>query len=327
VPTKIGAISSLAKTGSKFVQLNLDDGQKVELQHPLWDHVRSTYQPGERLIFVERRGRLFRFVHWVGTPEEAEQAVASGILKRDEIDPSPHRPTGSLDVPGVPSAPELHEGDDLADIKKIAIARARAFADGIALNNSKKVQRLIEEIPTTAEDLEAMTLFGGLPFRPASEVRVPYESPWPQGVHDLLMEYELTYFQTFLARLNRRFEESRLDNGRYAASFSRGREAGLRVQEPITPTAVEQAESLANDSLDMDPYMQAWALGYATALRARADEAAPPRRRWVGNLEGELADAGLRRTTQGLPGGWRAGHRTTIQRVLNAALRKTGNLH
>lgn len=85
MPTKVGSISSVGRTGARFVEAYLDSGERVELKHALWDHVGATYRPGQQLVFVERRGRLFRFVHWAGTLEEANEALASGVLAPDEV--------------------------------------------------------------------------------------------------------------------------------------------------------------------------------------------------------------------------------------------------
>lgn len=71
VRMKVGAIASLGRKGSAFVELYLDTGERVALPHAMWEHVQGTYQPGERLIFVERRGAVFHFVHWVGNADES----------------------------------------------------------------------------------------------------------------------------------------------------------------------------------------------------------------------------------------------------------------
>jgi hypothetical protein len=85
MPTKVGRIAALRRTGPRFVQVELDSGDRVEVQHPLWEHVTNSYPADTQLVFVERRGRLFRFVQWVGTPEEARQAVSDGVLRDDEL--------------------------------------------------------------------------------------------------------------------------------------------------------------------------------------------------------------------------------------------------
>ncbi len=85
MPTKWGRVVSWGKTDPKFVQAYLESGEKVELPLSLRDHMIATYSPNEALVFVERRGRLFRFVQWVGRPGEAVEAVAAGILRDDEV--------------------------------------------------------------------------------------------------------------------------------------------------------------------------------------------------------------------------------------------------
>lgn len=97
MPTKVGSIAGRGRTGAKFVELFLNTGEKVELAHELWEDVALTYLPDEVLHFVERRGRMFRFVHWVGTRAEAEKAVADGTLEQGEVPP----PTpGEVEAPG-----------------------------------------------------------------------------------------------------------------------------------------------------------------------------------------------------------------------------------
>lgn len=87
MPTKVGTIQSLGRTGSKFIELHLDTGETVEVPRALYPQVLA-YPSGTRLVFVERRGRLFRFVQWVGSVQEAVEAVDSGILAPPEVPPS-----------------------------------------------------------------------------------------------------------------------------------------------------------------------------------------------------------------------------------------------
>jgi hypothetical protein len=87
VPTKVGAVRSLGRTGSKFIELHLDTGETVEVPHALYPQV-VAYPSGTRLVFVERRGRFFRFVQWVGSVPEAVEAVDLGILAPHEVPPS-----------------------------------------------------------------------------------------------------------------------------------------------------------------------------------------------------------------------------------------------
>jgi hypothetical protein len=86
--TKRGRIVGVEKLGPKFAQLRLDTGDKVELPLDFWDHVQQRYRPEDELVFVERRGRIFSFVQWVGTEPEAAEAVRSGELTAREYQPA-----------------------------------------------------------------------------------------------------------------------------------------------------------------------------------------------------------------------------------------------
>jgi hypothetical protein len=86
--TKRGRIVGVEKLGPKFAQLRLDTGNKVELPLDFWDHVQQRYRPEDELVFVERRGRIFSFVQWVGTESEAAEAVRSGELTPREYQPA-----------------------------------------------------------------------------------------------------------------------------------------------------------------------------------------------------------------------------------------------
>lgn len=87
--TKRGRIVGVEKVGSKFAQLRLATGEKIELPLELWEHVQERYRPEDELVFVERRGRIFSFVQWVGTDPEAADAVRSGELTPREYTPAP----------------------------------------------------------------------------------------------------------------------------------------------------------------------------------------------------------------------------------------------
>ena len=105
--TKRGRITSIEKIGSQFARLRLSTGEKVELPRDFWEHVQERYRPEDELVFVERRGRIFSFVHWVGTDSEAADALRSGELTHREYTPAPAptRETGSgwgAPPPGVP---------------------------------------------------------------------------------------------------------------------------------------------------------------------------------------------------------------------------------
>lgn len=84
MPTKSGRITSYGRAGPKFTEAFLDPGDRVELSPAALAAVRL-HDPSDWLVFVERRGRLFHYVQWVGTPLEAVEAVKDGILRPDEI--------------------------------------------------------------------------------------------------------------------------------------------------------------------------------------------------------------------------------------------------
>ncbi len=85
MPTKWGRIGSLGRKGAKFVEAYLDGGERVELPHDVLRYITETYSPDTSLVFVERRGLLFHFVQWVGTPDEAVAALEQGILSAREV--------------------------------------------------------------------------------------------------------------------------------------------------------------------------------------------------------------------------------------------------
>jgi hypothetical protein len=84
MPTKVGKITGWGRRGPKFVEAFLEAGQKVELSTEALAAV-TAHDPSESLVFVERRGRLFHYVQWVGTCEEAVKAIDEGVLRQDEI--------------------------------------------------------------------------------------------------------------------------------------------------------------------------------------------------------------------------------------------------
>jgi hypothetical protein len=83
--TKHGRVESLLSVGSKFVQLRLESGQKVELPHDLWAKIQSRHRPDHELVFVERRGRVFSYVQWVGTMAELGIALIRGEVRESEL--------------------------------------------------------------------------------------------------------------------------------------------------------------------------------------------------------------------------------------------------
>jgi len=102
--TKRGCVTELIQVGPKFAQLRISSGQKVELPLALWDLVQARYRPDQELVFVERRGRIFSFVQWVGTDSEAVEAVRSGDLAEREYRPvlGWPRPSAQVDAPWDP---------------------------------------------------------------------------------------------------------------------------------------------------------------------------------------------------------------------------------
>jgi hypothetical protein len=84
MPTKLGRVVRWGRRGSKFTEAFLEDGERVELSDDALAVVRA-HDPAHQLVFVERRGRIFRYVQWVGTPAEAVLAVKDGTLRPGEI--------------------------------------------------------------------------------------------------------------------------------------------------------------------------------------------------------------------------------------------------
>jgi hypothetical protein len=85
VATKAGVIVSLGRRGSTFQEAYLDTGAKVDLPHDAWEFIQKSYPAGTLLIFVERRGNVFNFVQWAGTPEQARKALDRGLLESREV--------------------------------------------------------------------------------------------------------------------------------------------------------------------------------------------------------------------------------------------------
>lgn len=255
--TKVGSIKSLGRTGAKFVEAYLSTGERVELPHPIWDHVRTAYAPGQWLVFVERRGRLFRFVHWVGTPEEAEDARAQGILE-------PHE---------VPFALILRVDTEPEHLRAVAVNLARAHAEGFPIANKSRARRLLEEIPREQADLDAMELFSGLPFDPAQSLLMPYDPPRPEALYTLLGMYQLTYFQTFYRRLNARLDESEIDQKAFEQAVALGRQQAMSVRaDKRSYVLAEMASTDAEDLKDMEPFLRGVWIGTYQTLRALESE-------------------------------------------------------
>jgi hypothetical protein len=84
MPTKFGRIVRYGRAGPKFVEAFLDSGDRVELS-PIALRVVQDHDPTAALLFVERRGRIFHYVQWVGAPDEAVQALRDGVLYPNEV--------------------------------------------------------------------------------------------------------------------------------------------------------------------------------------------------------------------------------------------------
>ena len=261
--TKVGSITSKGRTGAKFVEAYLSSGERVELSHAMWDRVCTAYRPGQWLVFVERRGRLFRFVHWVGTPEEAEDARAQGILEPQEV------PFALILT--VNTEPEL--------LRAVAVDAARAHAEGFPIANKSRAWRLLEEIPREQGDLDAMVVFGGLPFDPAQSLLMPYDPPRPEALYSLLGIYQLTYFQSFYRRLNARLEESGMDQEAFDKAVALGRQQAMSVRaDKRGDLLAEMGSTDAEDLKDMGFMRGVWIGTYQTlrALESEPSQDSPP---------------------------------------------------
>jgi hypothetical protein len=84
MPAKSGRIVGWGRHGSKFTEAFLEGGERVELSDEALAVVRA-HDPADYLVFVERRGRIFRYVQWVGTCQEAVLALKDGTLRPGEI--------------------------------------------------------------------------------------------------------------------------------------------------------------------------------------------------------------------------------------------------
>lgn len=84
MPAKFGRIVRWGRRGSKFTEAFLEGGERVELSDEALAVVRA-HDPTHQLVFVERRGRIFRYVQWVGTCEEAVLATQDGTLRPGEV--------------------------------------------------------------------------------------------------------------------------------------------------------------------------------------------------------------------------------------------------
>lgn len=85
MPTKFGRIVAWERTGAKFSQARLEGGERVDVPLDLRSVIERKYGPESSLVFVERRGKLFRYVHWAGTADEAVAAADAGLLRPNEI--------------------------------------------------------------------------------------------------------------------------------------------------------------------------------------------------------------------------------------------------
>lgn len=86
MPTKYGRVTSFGRKGPKFTEAFLESGERVELSPAAMADL-LTHDPSHALVFVERRGRLFHYVQWIGLPDEAVRAVKEGVLRPGEVPP------------------------------------------------------------------------------------------------------------------------------------------------------------------------------------------------------------------------------------------------
>lgn len=75
---KRGRIRGVVRTGQKFIQVMLEDGQKVEIPIALANDMVETFGADRELVFVEAKGRTFHYVHWVGTEESFAKEFGAG---------------------------------------------------------------------------------------------------------------------------------------------------------------------------------------------------------------------------------------------------------
>lgn len=80
MPTKYGRVTSFGRHGPKFTEAFLESGERVELSAAAMEDL-LTHNPEHALVFIERRGLLFHYVQWIGTPDETIRAVESGVLR------------------------------------------------------------------------------------------------------------------------------------------------------------------------------------------------------------------------------------------------------
>ena len=178
VPTKVGSIVSWGRSGRQFVEANLHTGERVEL--PLAMRVQvDRYRDGFPLVFVERRGRLFRYVHWLGTPEEALGALRSGILRPEEITTDVRVNAGMLDWIAEEQQLRASEAlqliqDVLPTTSRTSLAAFRFLIESLLLLGDRDIQRV-------RDDHEAWLSTGTLTVMSAisqDALRVGYAVRW-----------------------------------------------------------------------------------------------------------------------------------------------------
>jgi hypothetical protein len=129
MPTKIGRIVRWGRQGPKFIEAFLDNGDRVELS-PIAMEVVAGHDLKNPLVFVERRGRIFNYVHWVGTPDEAVRARDEGILRPDEIPVSLAAIGARRATEGAPAHAAPGSAWTADSVVDLDAARRRATADG-----------------------------------------------------------------------------------------------------------------------------------------------------------------------------------------------------
>ncbi len=120
--TRVGRVERWGRSGARFAEAFLDTGDRVEIPNSLRASV-ELEASGPTLVFVERRGKLFKFVQWIGTPEAAVSAEAAGELSDADITPEVRLLADLHRHSGEPSRTRVGEDDRAID----AVQMIRGF--------------------------------------------------------------------------------------------------------------------------------------------------------------------------------------------------------
>jgi hypothetical protein len=75
---KRGTIVRVGRVGRRFVEADLDSGERVQVPLAIMDDLTDRFEiTEEALVFLEAKGRLMTYVQWAGTQEEFEALVAA----------------------------------------------------------------------------------------------------------------------------------------------------------------------------------------------------------------------------------------------------------